>query len=292
MMTKATYGWTEGLLWVAGKPNHAKSTTVINLIIRALEYNPNLYILDFTLDDNLASRVSRYIAIKQNIDVNNLIREGFLHPDDLYTKGLIDEGYVWMSQFDKLSIYDVNWLVNHSSDRTGPTIQNICRYVTEALGRIKAADPNAEILIIIDAFNNLTTSQSCANEVVMQGMIAAELATLTRVLSCRILLTGHVLKHMQMGSATQDVMAGHRFLQYDAKGILLVYHQIKEDPNKTEARWMDPETRILLPVLSLRFAKNKMSSSNDFQFFGLYESSGKMVYLPEAQQSHYANILR
>ena len=303
-------GWSSGLLLIAGQSNHGKSSLAVTLALQFLQNNPELWVLDFTMDDDLRDRLSKYVAIASGLSPDKVKMEyemlKTLDPSVLpiYEKYL-QIGYDAVSSIGRLVVLDSQCMYSilHPEDNgiglIPPTIDNIKR-ITMLLHH-ELAKSGGQILILIDAINDLLVEDRNASDNERLTRIGSELMTLAQVGNIRIVATAHARKVTNWRKPSMDDVYGASALKYAAKVITFVYNDYKVRrgessltmqmvPPDSDLRKLFPTPRTA-PVLIWNFLKNKTSGLDGETFLMLDPFTTGVFPIEETDWDYYRSLL-
>jgi hypothetical protein len=74
LLQQAIGNWSEGICFLLGVENQGKSSTLISRIVPLLKNNPDLCVLDISLDDSFEERCRRYLSVLSNTSTEKIGR--------------------------------------------------------------------------------------------------------------------------------------------------------------------------------------------------------------------------
>jgi len=309
-------GWTSGLLVISGQSNHGKSSVAVSVALALLQANPNLLVLDFTMDDDLRDRLSRYVAILTGLSPDAVKMEYAYKqrlPDNLREKydETLTRAYTMLSNTDRLFIIDAEVMhrILHGNDGSDgvvvPTIDNILRVIH--LIRHQALPPDGQMLVLLDAINDIFIENRNASDNERLATIGSQLMALSQMGGIRIIATSHARKLTNWRRPTMDDVYGASSLKYAAKVITFVYNDYKarrgesqliyecHPPQPVDWFWkaVIPQSQPMRksPILCWTFLKNKTSGLDGPTFLQLDPFTAGVTIVPEDEWDYfYAGI--
>lgn len=312
-------GWSSGLLLISGQSNHGKSSVAVSLVLNFLRNNPDLWVVDFTMDDDLRDRLSKYVAILSGIPPDAIKMEYSVHQRfgrnaeaiDAY-QYLVGKAYDDLSRLGRLIVLDSQTLYEllHTGERAvgiiPPTIENICQAVMKV--HRYASGRGGQLLVLIDAINDIMVENGRHigdNE--RLSRIGSELMALSQAGGIRIIATTHARKVTNWRRPSMDDVYGASALKYAAKVITFVYNDYKArrsdssltidiQPHVDAIPFMNayadskPLTRTA-PVLIWNFLKNKTSGLDGESFLMLDPFTTGVLPLDEGEWDYYRSLL-
>lgn len=312
-------GWSSGLLLISGQSNHGKSSVAISLVLNFLQRNPDLWVVDFTMDDDLRDRLSKYVAILSGIPPEAVKMEYSVHsalqndPTALGVyRSLVDTAYNDLSGIGRLIVLDSQTLyelLNPGESAVGiipPTIENICRAITKV--HRYASAQGGQLLVLIDAINDVMIENGRnAGDNERLSRIGSELMAISQAGGIRIIATTHARKVTNWRKPSMDDVYGASALKYAAKVITFVYNDYKArrndssltidiQPNQKAVPFMRAYTKSQLvtrtaPVLIWNFLKNKTSGLDGEAFLMLDPFTTGVAPLEEQEWDYYRSLL-
>lgn len=305
----AIRGWHSGVMWLAGQANHGKSAAVITMALNLLRFNDDVRIIDFTLDDDRFTRISRYVANLADVDQNTVREEGFQHSTNMIGDPILERiqsGYDNLLGFgERLVIYDpvtITATIQKLADQklvdrhavralneelVIATINDIEQIVKYEVSQY----PNYRTIVLIDSFYDLTIRHNTQDEIGRHERLGQAIAALSRRYNLRIITTGHVNKHVNMRKPSMDFLKGHGYLRYSAKIILFLYTPQVDDYSDDVLVYKDPRTNRIYPVTCLFLSKNKAGSHHGVFFLYMDMPCSKVDMLDEPSQSSFKRAL-
>lgn len=317
------YGWTSGMMIVAGQSNHGKSTVAMNAVLHLIEQNPELMVIDFTLDDDSRDRVSKYVSLLAGVmpehvkmEYDTMKRLGSYRPEvrDRFREA-IEQGYETLRRSGRIQIIDADILNDYLPRRRSavPTIEDIAQIVHEV--KVDLSDTQSGsgsthrasrpmILLVIDSLHDLGARRRHHGENERLSYICSELMGLSQIYGLRILATVHARKVTNWRKPSMDDVYGASVIKYAAKVITFVYNDHKERHDQAmlveEAklpplvREMIPETatRRPAPVLVWSFLKNKTTGAQGAVFLRMCPYTTRVEPVPEEDSQYYLSLYR
>ncbi|GIV21855.1 MAG: hypothetical protein KatS3mg023_3606 [Armatimonadota bacterium] len=307
-------GWSSGLLLIAGQSNHGKSSLAVSLGLQFLQANPNLWILDFTMDDDIRDRISKYIAILSGLSpdavkmeheyltkLGGSVRERYLQR--------LDYAYDIMASLDRLIVLDAQGMyeVLHGEENAhgivAPSIETVQRITQQLYLQLRGTED--QILVIIDAINDLIVEQSPNigdNE--RLARIGSAMMNISQLYNARIIATSHARKVTNWRKPRMDDVYGASALKYAAKVITFVYNDYKARRSDSSLTIeTEPSGEVIdiwregfnsghrsAPILIWNFLKNK-TSAMDGNAFLLLDPFTTGVYPVAADEWDYYESL-
>ena len=313
-------GWSSGLLLIAGQSNHGKSSIAISLGLELAVSNPHLWVLDFSLDDDLRDRVSKYVAIlsglsPEAVKMEYYHRQSIQDPDAMKCyEAVLDDGYDKFSRLSRLLVLDAQSMYgalgkNSETNRIGmliPSIENIMLVIMNLYHHIKQRSDQAEILVILDALNDVVVESAAhAGENERLSRIGSSIMTASQMWGVRFIATAHARKVTNWRKPSMDDVYGASALKYVAKVITFVYNDYKskrkESPltievtpqDKVRPFWSNhmSYSSMLAPVLVWSFLKVKTSGLDGNTFLTLDPFTTRVKPVPETEWDYYETLL-
>lgn len=241
-------GLQAGLYVIGGDTNIGKTAFLINLFLDAIETNPDLYGLFFSLDDSTDIILNRILAIKAGLPINDIRKPNTLDkPRKADRARAYSELEALAGRFrieDSTKIQDFTALDHH---------------IRQVIGQGK------QLVIAIDGLQNLDTGENETNIREKNIARANIIKGLVTAYSVPILTTVEFRKR-GVGESTNreptlnDIMETGKFA-YNAN---LVYLLSVDDPDNLEK-------------VSLRVGKNKLSASKQGRYLAFNRETAEIT---------------
>jgi Mrp family chromosome partitioning ATPase len=289
MVADALRGWVNGMVIVAGQANHGKSSTVTNLALALMETNPDMVVLDFSLDDDKRNRVSRYVAAVSYARINDVLFEHRTKKQNPTVWSAIHQAYHRLSALDgRLYILDAGDIIpGPVSDRGAgiPTIEAISQVVLESRNR-----HGGPMLILLDSLNEVG-ARIPGDELDIQRYVVQRLSVLANQHNVRILATAHLRKDVNWKNPSIDDVYGGSVIKYFAKVVTFIYNESKEKGGAENASLAEPlpphldlyahsgnqGKTVYIPVLAWIWKKSKVSDFDGRLFFRYIPYSNTVI---------------
>lgn len=265
----ATLGLDQGVMLIAAPPNLGKSHALLSMYMNILDLNPNVFVLDFSLDDSFATRNHNAIANLAKLPINYIkLPNSFGVTDDM--RKARDTAYIAWEGIGgrRLRIIDETDFENRAG-----FLSVIMEVVKRCSAGIYKANPNAKLVVVVDGFHNIyvdTASAMDTNE--RLSYLSTQLKGLCADTNSIMLASAHTAKGNHRRRLDSDVVKGANKTGYDARIICSIFSDYKV--NRSSAKVYhdavlphDPTTVVRLPVIELDIVKNKCSNFSDIIFF-------------------------
>lgn len=293
---------------VPGKPNHGKSTLFDNLAFRLPENNPDVIVLDHSVDDSKFERQCRLIAAKFHVPSCLFEAGGYWleHPGEAEQKYHIEhfnelfrDGQSW---FMKLVASGQLFLAD-SSDLI-PSLPALKGWVR----KIRKQYPEHSLVLMADNFAQYDLPGFKDHG---EGWIAAKShfikqMAVSEAMTC--MFTMEVTKNdLAIGKRpTMASLKGSSAMPFDVNANLAVYNDLSDRMDTAKIFWEDPEdledsysplgvvekVPSRKPIFEVTCDKNKISGKKFRLFFRLWPESGRLEECEPAEQLKFLNALR
>lgn len=269
LMENNLEGVESGLYVFAGESNSGKSALMMNVLKDMVSYRPNkLFGVYYSLDDSKHEIIPRIIAMEQEIPISvaskpkryeNIIEQ--CDNDNI----VIYQDYLDKRQrgLDKLKeevdifkIEDANKIKNTTDLKEH--IKNIRKYV-------KSIDPEMNVMIAVDALNDVFLDKKVYGRVTDKGEIVAEVSKFLKDLSVEfdmiVFTSSHLRKLNGNRRPTVDDLKEANTLLYEASVVWLVYNDVSKNKGAATIYWDDKNVEGRRgAVIEIDWGKNKKSS--------------------------------
>lgn len=301
-------GWINGMVIVAGQANHGKSSLVTNLALALLEANPNLMLIDISLDDDKRNRISRYVSAISFARINDVLFEWSIDktaPVGQRVSDAIDRAFGFLKSLEgRLIILDAGDLIPPHQSNIGvgvPTIESVSSTVLDVM---KSLPPDRQVLLMLDSLNEVSTSNKGLDLLEVQRHVIGRLSVLSNQYNLRILATAHVRKDIAWKNPNMDAIYGDSVIKYYAKAITFVYNDSKEKggpDNSVFSEVIPPDLDLYyddhlegpprIPIIAWIWKKSKVSSFDGRYFMRFVPWSNTVVPVKQTDNDRYNNLL-
>lgn len=277
-----------GICCVLGQPNAGKTTLLIQMITHSLKLNPNLLIVDLSLDDPLKKRYVQYIANLTGLHYSQIYNQTNLTDTqkDAIQKarerlfGWIEEGRLMPFQAkEKLKTTRIR---AGGKEEAHEQTFNTRHYRTliNLMRKLRSNNSEKKIAIFVDAWNNLDYSglhgTSDLNQMnLMLDMLQEE----ADGLNIMMIVSAHARKTMGGKKLTAEDIKGTKNMEYNANCILIARNEYRENAYVEPLMYEQDDKEF--PILTLEVAKTKVSSWDFPLFYPLFAGSCQLGILDE-----------
>lgn len=286
IMNQATLGLDSGVFLIAAPPNIGKSTTVLNMYSQVILFNPDWFVLDFSLDDTFEDRVRNSVARLAKMPINWVKLPAGI-PDA--AKQARHQAYIeWRDNYaPRLDIVDETDFEGNSRKFS---------VIRECIMRYRDSLPdNMNMFISIDGFHNVIVDELRGDDYERQLYLSAEIKNISSQTKSIVCATTHTPKGSMRRGLSQDSVKGAGAVAYDAKLIATLYSDFKINRGDAEVYWdfQLPHTgqtnTTRLPVIELDVTKNKAASFSDIIFYRFIPDYAYMEEAPDQWQYAWRN---
>lgn len=263
LLNEALLGLDHGVVLIASPPNQGKSALLLNTYSQVIEHNPDVFVLDFSLDDSFEDRVRNAIARMAKIPINWVKLPSGI-PDE--AKQARRDAYAkWHTTFaHQLQIIDETELEGKARN-----FSSIKACVEEYRAKLP---PFIKLFVAIDGFHNIVADGFRGDDNQIQKYLSAEIKNMAERNRCVVFATTHTPKGSMKRGLDQDAVLGAGRATYDAKAIGTIFSDYKVNRGNAEIFHdmvlpHSPGITTRLPVIELDITKNKAGSFSDVIFF-------------------------
>lgn len=257
-------GLDEGLYLFAAESNVGKSAVMLNLMYDACTHAPNkLFGIYYTLDDSKYDIIPRVIAADQMIPISVAAK-----PQRF--KIMIERGEEnsalyqdWINKRQKGldNLKAINHMFKIEDGNTIKTAEDIYNHMRQLQIYIKALDPKANIIVGIDAVDDIRfATKHFGSTTDRHAEIAKTIKDWSTELHIPIFGSRHLSKLKQVRRPTLDDLKDSNEYVYEASVVWLLYNDVSK--NKQGANIFSTEEGVegKQPIIEFDWAKNKKSS--------------------------------
>lgn len=262
-------GTESGLYLFAGESNSGKSALMMNILKDICSHRPNkLFGVYYSLDDSKQEIIPRIIAMEQNIPIavaskpkrfENLINNNDDDNSALYASYLEkrQEGLDKLRTESDLFKVEDSTKIKNSSD--------LKNHMIKLQTYIKSIDPDMNIIVAIDAINDIKPDSKCFGKMDSSNKKIEEISRfvkeLTVDLDIIIFSSTHLRKLNGNRRPTVDDLKEANTLLYEASVVWLIFNDVSKNKGGANIYWDDTSVdNNRGAVIEIDWAKNKKSS--------------------------------
>lgn len=276
-------GLHPGFILIAADSNVGKTAFLSQVAWQVSTMNKDVYVMDFSLDDAMADKLSRVAACSGKVIINAV---------------KIPLNY---TQYPLMLIRRKNALINirknvsryRAYDSTFSTfIEDIEKEIEEKLIYFKTNKIDRQLVVCIDNFHDLNTSaKPNMTDKEKYDFMAQWCSDIAIKYDIIMVCTGELKKLNGNRRAQLDDIRESVKIKYEAKAILLCYNEVHYKSENSSIFFTRANNPFKQPVFEIHFAKNKFNTYKGRIFFEFYP---EMAYLKEcdaATQKNFSNQL-
>lgn len=273
-------GISPSFILFAASPNVGKSAIVLQIIKNIADRNDHVFCEYLSLDDSLNLLMPRYIACDQAITISQAKNpQRFAEEKEIIEKR--------NNSIKKLYKNAHKFVMKDNSE--GSSVEYLRKHIEELRMTLPEDIP---IIIGIDSYYDLTIEEKCYGEKNEQEKIAKAVKDITTDYNVTILATAHLRKLNGDRRPTTDDLKENNRLEFEADLICLLYNEVGIKQEAAQIYWIDEENEELkMPVLEMRFAKNKISDFKGHLFYEMIPAKNIFVESSEEARRQYASRL-
>lgn len=308
--SKGTYGF-------AGESNSGKTAVMTNIFTDLVENEENhLYGIYFSLDDAEESIYARIASMKMTSmreDTGNVDEQGVPIsrrkevPISVFSKPAIYESLIEEDcDPDKTALYirylelreeGIEYLDKvveritfiDASSEYAVNQKAMYNFIKKMKAEIVKQDPLANILVAIDAFDDICLDYSTDQETSEKSKLLKKWSI---DLEVPIFFSKHLKKLGSNRRPVLDDLKDSNRLVYDASVIFLIFNDVSK--NKTAAKVYDvcaTDASAKLPVIEIDWAKNKKSGYKGYTFTHFRPDNSYAEEVPAEHMNYYIRLL-
>lgn len=273
-------GIQPGLILFAASPNVGKSAFMLQLMKQIAENNENVYCEYHSLDDSLNEILPRWIACDQQITIGQA-KNPEKYEDNEEILDRRNEGLKNMYRLiNKFAMMDQEDSPEH--------VEALEDHIKELKMKLPMG---TRIVIGIDSFYDLRTSKNFGgNERKEFEHIAQKVKDFCHTYDITVMATAHLRKAGNKRPINDDLKESNR-LEFEANLICLLYNEVGIKDEAAEIYWHSEDDELKMPVLEVRFSKNKFSDFKGIKFFEFVNSKSYFIESSEEASRRYASLI-
>lgn len=272
ILTEKLEGIDEGLYLICAESNTGKSAVLIELLRDLATNRENkLYGLYYSLDDTKFDIIPRVIAADQLIPI------GLCTKPNRYRK-MIENGEQHSSLYEmqlekrEAGLQKLKEQVDCFKIEDGNTIKNatdLFNHMKAVQRYVKALDPDANIVVGIDAVDDIRFERSNMTTTERHALTAKTIKDWSTELHIPIFGTRHLKKLGANRRPTIDDLKDSNEYVYEASVVWLLHCDVSKNKQAATIFYQQGTDPTRLPVIEIDWAKNKKSSfkGNTYCYF-------------------------
>lgn len=282
-------GFRTGWVILGGSSNAGKTSFLSLMGWNIAHSNPDVFVLDFSLDDPMKDKIPRVVASANKVLINavRMPKSFEQYPDMLKRR---KEGIDKLRKaVDKYQAYDAN----HGTDidEIERTVQNMIVSLEEEA--VRTGKPRKRLVVMIDNFHDLTTTnaQAMGSDKMKYDYLAQRCSDMATLLDIVLISTGEFKKLNGFRRASVEDLRESIKIVYEAKLILICHNEVGLKGESASIYYDRAGMHAKQPVFEVSFSKNKMSSFKGRLFYEFYPEIAYFEEADQAASSKYRNLV-
>ncbi|OXB94715.1 DnaB-like helicase C-terminal domain-containing protein [Parageobacillus galactosidasius] len=273
-------GIQPGLIVLAASPNVGKSAFMMQMLKQISEKNENVFCEYNSFDDTAFEMLPRWIACDQHITIAQAKNpERFEDQPEILEKR--NEGlknlYRNIHRFSLRDALDGGTSVESMEER----IKELKMYLPE----------DTRIIIGIDSFYDLTTEKRNLQDKALWDYLAQTVKGWVEEYDITVICTAHLRKLNGNRRPTNDDLKETNRLEYEANLICLLYNEVGIKEEGADIYWLHEDEETKMPVVEVKFSKNKFGSFKGTRFYEFIPSQSYFVEASLEACKRYAALI-
>lgn len=244
---------------IAGHTNHGKTSLMMSMIAGLLRNNPELMVVDFTIDDPATKRYTQYVSILGNLPINSVLNHKVAINSEKDIQGLALANQM-MESWDR----DERLVIFEAMTREGDSFvdQNKASFIIKTVEGFRQKYPDRKLIFLIDAINDVEYDLGHTfGELDQEKALCRDLQKLAIGTESIMMANVHIRKNMLKRPTLEDIK-GNSYTAYRATVALAAYSDAKaQGLHKSKIVWSDIGANGVetdRPVLEVWFLKSKV----------------------------------
>lgn len=275
-------GIQPGVYLFAAQPNVGKSAMMLQIAKQVAENNEDVFVAYFSLDDSNTELLPRWIACDQRITISQAKNpEKYIDQPDILQRRA--DGVKRLYQMiNRFGMYDI-----HNCGSSVEAIEDKIKQLMMTL------PDQTKLMICIDNFYDITCDNRAfhSDDSAKYEHNASEIKRWYKQYNIPILCTAELRKLNSNRRPTPEDLRDTVKLQYIANWIGLLYNEVGIKEENAELYWLGEHTDQKMPVIELRFGKNKLGSFKGTRFYEFVPNMSYMMEAPMEDSKRYASLL-
>ena len=276
-------GLHPGFVIIGGDSNLGKTAFLSQIAWQTSVNNPNAYVMDFSLDDSMADKLSRVAACSGKVIIN-AVKTPLNYTQ--YPLMLVRRKNALINIRNNVSNY-------RAYDATFSTfIEDIEKEIERMLIYFKSNNIDKQLVVCIDNFHDLNTmTKPNMSDKEKYDFMAQWCADVSIKYDIIMLCTGELKKINGNRRAMLDDLRESVKIKYEAKAILLVYNEVHYKGENANIYFMRNNNPFKQPIFEVHFAKNKFNTFKGRVFFEFFPEMALMKECDPTTQKNFTNQL-
>lgn len=245
---------------LAGHTNHGKTSLLMSMIVGLLRNNPDLMVIDFSIDDPANKRFSQYTAIMADLPINSCsnYKVALVTPEEKTRYANARAEITDWDSSTRLLVYEA---MRYDADNM--IDQNTIGFMAEKVRNARKMFPGRKILFIVDAINDVDPDTGTKNFDVLdrEQSVVKTLQKLAIGTKSVMMATTHLRKN-QLRRPNLEDLKGNSYIAYRATVAIGIYNDAKAVGLKnSKVTWEEiSATGVIVsrPILEAWFLKSKV----------------------------------
>ena len=276
-------GLFPGFIIMGGDSNLGKTAFMSQMAWNVATLNPNVYVMDFSLDDAMPDKLSRIAASSGRLIINAV------------KTPLNYVQYPLMLVRRKNALINIRNNVNRyrAYDSSFSTyIEDIEKEIEEKLIYFDANGIDKKIVVFIDNFHDLNiANKPNLSDKEKYDTLAQWCADLAIKHDIPIICTAEFKKLNSSRRGQLDDLRESVKIKFEAKAVLLVYNEVHYKGQGADIFYMKNGNPFKQPIFEVHFAKNKFGTYKGRNFFEFYPEMAYMKECDPNAQKTFSQIL-
>jgi replicative DNA helicase len=289
MLNDAVPELTAGTVFIIAPENVGKSMFMLNLGYGTLLADPNVFWLDFSLDDSVENRYGYLMARAGQMPIALVKRAGEASEEEvaLRKQAFGDFNRLYAGRYRCIGVSaqqnDAESVFRYSAEWIG-------RYITYARKQIGA---DKKLLVTIDGFHDIDLEERAEDDNSKQAAKSRILKRDAAKANALLVMSAHCRKDSRRRGMTSDILKGDDSALYDAAVICHLYSDVGFNRDGATVFWTDENDveQRLMPVLELDVLKNKAGGFRGVRFYPFDPRRAFVWEADEGTQSLYRGYI-
>lgn len=293
-------GWTEfdhaldggfktGWVIVGGSSNIGKTSFLSLMGWNIAHNNPDVFVMDFSLDDPMKDKIPRVVAGANKVLINAVrMPKSFEQFPDMLKRRKAGIDAV-RNAVDKYQAYDAN----HGTDidEIDRTVQKMMVSLEEEA--VRTGKPRRRLVVMIDNFHDLTTTnrEAMGSDKQKYDYLAQRCSDMATLYDIVLISTGEFKKLNGFRRPGVEDLRESIKIVYEAKLILLCHNEVGTKGESASIFYERTGVNAKQPIFEVAFGKNKMSSYKGRLFYEFYPELAYFEEADKASSSRYRNLV-
>lgn len=272
IMTKMFDGIQNMLYLIAADTNVGKSATLLNLAEGLLKANDDIFILLFSIDDNVSQMIPRMAALKSEIQINTVSNPKFKIEKN---NGLTSDEINRLLRLREATMEEMRRRSSRFAIKDQSDIRNL-EQMEKYIRIYKSIATGKQLIVMVDNIHRIKIGKKLNTSTEQFIHLSNTLKDWKDSYQIPVVVTAEIKKIHEVRKPRADDIREAKNLQYDSDVTVLLYTDFYKETGKVKLEHFDGDG-YGKPVVEFKVIKNKTSGFKGNLYYKLFPEYSKLV---------------